>query len=79
MPTTDALLSCEFLLPGLQEGGVVVEILLHGLIGSNGVIVGQVEQNSLKVQLLGTGSSQLVLHVLISHILQYLSLSHAVP
>ena len=60
----------ELLLPCLKESRVVVEVALHGLIGSDGVIVGEVEKDSLEVQLFGRGSSQLALHVFVCDVLE---------
>jgi hypothetical protein len=59
----------KFLLPGLEESGIIVEVSLHGLLGAHFVSIGQEKQHCLEVQFLRTGSSQLVLHVLIGNVL----------
>lgn len=62
----------ELLLSGLEEGGVVVEIALHGLSGSNCIIIAQEEHNGFEVEFLCTRGSQFALHVPISHSLKNL-------
>jgi hypothetical protein len=63
---------CELLLASLEEGGVLVEVALHGLSSADGVIVGQEEECGLEVEFLGTGGGQLALHVAVRHVLQNL-------
>ena len=62
----------EFLLASLEEGGVLIQVALHGLRSPNGVIIGQEQQDCLEVEFLGAGSSQPALHVPIAHALQNL-------
>ena len=62
----------EFLLSRVEESRIVIQIPFQCLISTDNIIIRQEQQYSLKIQLLRTGCSQLILHILISHTLQNL-------
>jgi hypothetical protein len=57
----------ELVLPGVFKCGIVVHILFERLTGTDNIIVGQIQENSLELKLFGTGSSQLVPQILFSN------------